>query len=185
MSSGGGGNAGAREGPAAARSCPHSRGAGRDARPPHPPARGDSRAREPARGLQAPACAPPHPQPGSGRTSKALALAATGPSEAGSPPACLGCPRPGSGARAHVCCRKDGFALTLCKILLNMVRPTPPPLPPRGLSAPDAGNSRLEGAKAGSRAGRRAGATRWWTLLGRPRLAHGRREAASTSPARW
>lgn len=175
--------AGAREGP---RSRPqpstHGRGAGRDARPPHPPARGDSPAREPAWGLRAPACAPPQPAARLGKTSRPRRTLPPGLMELRAPPAHPpdpGCPRPGSDARAHV-------------LPEGRFRSYPLQDPPKhglasrrrrrgGLSAPYAGYSRLEGARAGSRAGRRAGKRRRWTRLWRPRLPHRRREAASTS----
>lgn len=178
--------AGAGKGPAAAhrpaQPSTHGRGAGRDARAPHPPARGDSPAREPAWGLRAPACAPPHPQPGSGRTSRPRRTLPPGLVEPRAPPsACPGCPRPGLGrSRSRAAGRTVSLLPSARSSETWFVQPPPPP-PPRGLSAPNAGYSRLEGARAGSRAGRRAGKRRRWTRLWRPRLPHRRREAASTS----
>lgn len=171
-----------REGP---RSLPqpstHERGAERDAQTPHPPARGDSPTREPAWGLRASACAPPHPQPGSGRTSRPRRTLPPGLEELQAPPpSCPGCPRPGSDARAHVLPEGRFHSYPLQDPPEHGLAGQPPP-PPRGLSAPYAAYSRLEGARAGSRAGRRAGKRRRWTRLWRPRLPHRRREAASTS----
>lgn len=174
--------AGAREGPRRRPAAEHPR-AGRDARAPHPPARGDSPAREPAWGLRAPACAPPQPAARLGKTSRPRRTLPPGLVELRAPPAhppAPGCPRPGSDARAHVLPEGRFRSYPL----------QDPPKhglagqPPRGLSAPYAGYSRLEGARAGSRAGRRAGKRRRWTRLWRPRLPHRRREAASTSQRR-
>lgn len=54
------------------------------------------------RGLRAPACAPPHPRPGSGRTSRPRQPPLPGLAEPGVHHARLGCPGSGSDARAHV-----------------------------------------------------------------------------------
>lgn len=54
------------------------------------------------RGLRAPVCAPPHPRPGSGRTSRPRQPPLPGLAEPGVHHARLGCPGSGSDARAHV-----------------------------------------------------------------------------------
>lgn len=168
-----------REGP---RSLPqpntHGRGAERDARAPHPPARGDSPMREPAWGLRASACAPPHPRPGSGRTSRPRRTLPPGLVELRAPPALLpGLPAAGLGRSRS---RAAGRTVSLLPSARSSGTWFGQP-PPRGLSASYAAYSRLEGARAGSRAGRRAWKRRQWTRLWPPRLPHRRPEAASTS----